>query len=203
MIRFVLPDVGEGLREAEILAWNVAVGERVEVNQILLEIETAKSVVELPSPASGTIESLHVEAGLTVEVGTLLVSIDDGSDGTDSEDDAAAADADVLDPPMVLVGTGPAPAAARSRRLRPRGAGVSAPPRVETAPSGHAGSRARAKPPVRHLARTLDVDLNGLMPSSGTVISRHDVEAAAAKRPETSDVRETRVRPGRPSRHHT
>ncbi|MEV7733946.1 dihydrolipoamide acetyltransferase family protein [Streptomyces sp. NPDC088921] len=194
MIRFVLPDVGEGLREAEILAWNVAVGERVEVNQILLEIETAKSVVELPSPASGTIESLYVEAGVTVEVGTLLVSIDDGSDDTDSEDDAAAADADAMDPPLVLVGTGPAPAAARSRRLRPRGADVSAPPRVETAPSGHAGSRARAKPPVRHLAKTLDVDLNSLVPSNGTVISRHDVEAAAAKRPvSTSDIRETRV----------
>lgn len=196
MIRFVLPDVGEGLREAEILAWNVAVGERVEVNQILLEIETAKSVVELPSPASGTIESLHVEAGVTVEVGTLLVSIDDASDDTDTGPEVVVVpddDADVLDPPMVLVGTGPAPAAARSRRLRPRGADVSAPPRVETAPSGHAGSRARAKPPVRHLAKTLDVDLNSVVPSNGTVISRHDVEAAAAKRPETSDVRETRV----------
>lgn len=198
MIRFVLPDVGEGLREAEILAWNVAVGERVEVNQILLEIETAKSVVELPSPASGTIESLYVEEGAIVAVGTLLVSIDDASDDTDTGPEVVVvpdddADADVLDPPMVLVGTGPAPAAARSRRLRPRGADVSAPPRVETAPSGHAGSRARAKPPVRHLAKTLDVDLNSLVPSNGTVISRHDVEAAAAKRPETSDVRETRV----------
>lgn len=192
MIRFVLPDVGEGLTEAEILAWSVAAGDRVEVNQILLEIETAKSVVELPSPASGVIESLHVEAGATVEVGTLLVSIDDGSDDTGSE--AEAADTGNMNPPSVLVGTGPTSAAARSRRLRPRGADVSAPPRIEAATSGSAGSRARATPPVRHLARRLGVDLDSLAPSDGTVISRHDVESAAAERPtSTSGVRETRV----------
>ena len=67
--RFKLPDVGEGLTEAEILSWEVKVGDTVEVNQILCEIETAKSAVELPSPVAGVIDALHAEEGDTVEVG--------------------------------------------------------------------------------------------------------------------------------------
>ncbi|GGL40234.1 dihydrolipoamide acetyltransferase family protein [Nocardia jinanensis] len=72
--KFKLPDVGEGLTEAELLSWSVQVGDTVEINQVLCEIETAKSAVELPSPVAGTVEALHVEEGQTVEVGTVLIS---------------------------------------------------------------------------------------------------------------------------------
>jgi pyruvate dehydrogenase E2 component (dihydrolipoamide acetyltransferase) len=74
--RFNLPDVGEGLTEAEILAWSVKVGDLVTVNQILVEIETAKAAVELPSPWAGKIVELLVEEGQTVDVGTPIIGID-------------------------------------------------------------------------------------------------------------------------------
>ena len=64
---FPLPDVGEGLTEAEIVSWHVKPGDTVTVNQVLVEIETAKSLVELPSPFAGTVESLLVDEGQTVE----------------------------------------------------------------------------------------------------------------------------------------
>jgi pyruvate dehydrogenase E2 component (dihydrolipoamide acetyltransferase) len=74
--RFNLPDVGEGLTEAEILAWSVKVGDLVTVNQILVEIETAKAAVELPSPWAGKIVEVLVEEGATVDVGTPIIGID-------------------------------------------------------------------------------------------------------------------------------
>jgi 2-oxoisovalerate dehydrogenase E2 component (dihydrolipoyl transacylase) len=74
--QFRLPDVGEGLTEADILGWAVAVGDEVKVNQVLVEIETAKAAVELPSPFAGTIRELHVEAGQTVDVGTPIITIE-------------------------------------------------------------------------------------------------------------------------------
>ncbi len=73
--RFPLPDVGEGLTEAEIVEWQVAVGDVVEVNQTIVEIETAKSLVELPSPWNGTVSALLVEPGTTVDVGTAIIEI--------------------------------------------------------------------------------------------------------------------------------
>ena len=77
---FKLPDVGEGLTEAEILSWQVAVGDTVTVNQILVEIETAKAAVELPSPYAGTVVELLAESGATVEVGVPIIAISDGLD---------------------------------------------------------------------------------------------------------------------------
>jgi 2-oxoisovalerate dehydrogenase E2 component (dihydrolipoyl transacylase) len=73
---FPLPDVGEGLTEAEIVAWRVQPGDLVTINQVLVEIETAKSLVELPSPFAGTVSSLLVEEGATVEVGTDIIAIE-------------------------------------------------------------------------------------------------------------------------------
>ncbi|RYY44334.1 MAG: 2-oxo acid dehydrogenase subunit E2, partial [Actinomycetales bacterium] len=66
MSEFRLPDVGEGLTEAEVLTWHVAVGDVVEVNQVIVDIETAKSVVELPSPFAGEVTALLVREGTTV-----------------------------------------------------------------------------------------------------------------------------------------
>jgi 2-oxoisovalerate dehydrogenase E2 component (dihydrolipoyl transacylase) len=76
--QFRLPDVGEGLTEADILNWSVQVGDAVEVNQILVEIETAKAAVELPSPYAGVVAELHAQPGETVEVGRPIVTIDTG-----------------------------------------------------------------------------------------------------------------------------
>lgn len=78
--QFLLPDPGEGLAEAEIVAWRIAVGDTVEVNDVLVEIETSKSLVELPSPWSGTVTALLVAEGSTVDIGTAIVEIDDGVD---------------------------------------------------------------------------------------------------------------------------
>ncbi|KIU03632.1 dihydrolipoamide acetyltransferase family protein [Frigoribacterium sp. MEB024] len=76
---FTLPDVGEGLTEAEIVEWKVAPGDNVEINQVLVEIETAKSLVELPSPYAGVVESILVEPGTTVDVGTPIIRVGDSS----------------------------------------------------------------------------------------------------------------------------
>ncbi|HEY4314650.1 MAG TPA: dihydrolipoamide acetyltransferase family protein [Actinomycetes bacterium] len=79
MKQFKLPDVGEGLTEAEIVSWKVKPGDTVKVNEIVVEIETAKSLVELPSPFAGVVAELLVEEGTTVDVGTPIISVDDGS----------------------------------------------------------------------------------------------------------------------------
>ena len=77
---FRLPDPGEGLVEAEIVTWRVAVGDEVKVNDILVEIETAKSLVELPSPFAGTVTALLADEGQLVDVGAPIVAISDGAD---------------------------------------------------------------------------------------------------------------------------
>ncbi|MGL5864110.1 MAG: dihydrolipoamide acetyltransferase family protein [Phycicoccus sp.] len=93
---FKLPDPGEGLTEAEIVTWHVAAGDPVKVNDIVVEIETAKSLVELPVPFAGTVGSLLVAEGDTVEVGTPIITVDDGTGGAD---DATAPSGDAITPP--------------------------------------------------------------------------------------------------------
>ncbi|MDP9406235.1 MAG: 2-oxo acid dehydrogenase subunit E2, partial [Actinomycetota bacterium] len=78
---FLLPDLGEGLTEGEIVAWLVAVGDTVEVDQPVAEVETAKAVVEVPSPFAGTVAVLHGAVGDEVEVGKPLLTIDVGGAG--------------------------------------------------------------------------------------------------------------------------
>ncbi|GAA1059802.1 dihydrolipoamide acetyltransferase family protein [Agromyces bracchium] len=78
---FALPDLGEGLTESEIVAWRVQVGDHVELNQIIADVETAKAVVELPSPFEGTVTALHAAEGETVNVGERLFSCDTGGPG--------------------------------------------------------------------------------------------------------------------------
>lgn len=80
MSEFKLPDVGEGLTEAEIVSWKVKEGDPVEINQIICEIETAKSIVELPSPFAGTVQKVMVAEGQMVDVGTPIIAIGDPSD---------------------------------------------------------------------------------------------------------------------------
>ena len=78
---FRLPDVGEGLTEAEIVSWRVQPGDSVKTNDIVVEIETAKSLVELPSPFAGGVTELLVPEGQTVDVGTPIISVDVGVPG--------------------------------------------------------------------------------------------------------------------------
>ena len=80
MADYLLPDVGEGLTEAEIVAWRVKEGDTVQINDIVVEIETAKSLVELPSPFAGVVTALLVPEGETVAVGTPIISIGDPSE---------------------------------------------------------------------------------------------------------------------------
>ena len=98
---FKLPDPGEGLTEAELVTWHVAVGDTVKVNDIVVEVETAKSLVELPVPFAGTVTALHAAEGDTVEVGSVIITVDDGVGGTA---DAAS--------PAPAAAEAPAPAAA-------------------------------------------------------------------------------------------
>ncbi|RYB89505.1 2-oxo acid dehydrogenase subunit E2 [Nocardioides glacieisoli] len=96
MSEFLLPDVGEGLTEAEIVAWKVKVGDTIEINDVIVEIETAKSLVELPSPFEGTVLALLVEEGVMVPVGTPIISI--GAAGEEPAAPAAPAEQTESDP---------------------------------------------------------------------------------------------------------
>lgn len=123
---FKLPDPGEGLLEAEIVEWKVAVGDAVKVNDIVVEVETAKSLVELPIPWAGTVTGIHVAVGDEVEVGTVIITIDDGAEGqplptarpaAESPAPDTAADGADEEPVKTLVGYGPK-ASGTTRRAR-------------------------------------------------------------------------------------
>ncbi len=204
---FLLPDVGEGLTEAEILTWHVAPGDAVTVNQTIVEIETAKAAVELPCPFAGTVTEVFVAEGEVVEVGSPILSIAVGA--------APGAVPAVAPPPSaepapagpdapreaVLVGYGVRQTGAPRRRPRVLAAdphGTAAP---EAGPPGEAVKPMRlggweagrrleetlsradpvlAKPPVRRLAKELGVDLAVVdATGSGGVVTRSDVERAA------------------------
>lgn len=153
---FPLPDVGEGLTEADIVAWKVAPGDTVTVNQILVEIETAKSLVELPSPQAGTVGALLVEEGQTIEVGTPIIRF--GGDDSNAEEAPAPAGAPApgsaekstdasgdADGGATLVGYG---AKETSSKRRPRkGAPVPA-PAASVAPAASAAPAAEAAVPA-------------------------------------------------------
>ncbi|MFF5249750.1 2-oxo acid dehydrogenase subunit E2 [Streptosporangium sp. NPDC000095] len=145
MKEFRLPDVGEGLTEAEIVRWHVKAGEPVKVNQIIVEIETAKAVVELPCPFEGVVAALMADEGEVVDVGRPIISVDDGTgaspapaqtpaqatapDGAAVRTEALADDmvptppAEVRQP--VLVGYGVKPGTAKRRPRKPVSPGSS------------------------------------------------------------------------------
>src|SRR6478735_6967092 len=185
---FNLPDPGEGLVEAEIVEWKVSPGDTVKVNDMVLEIETAKSLVELPIPWAGTVKELLVEVGQTIDVGTPIISIDDGLGG-----EAPAAASSVpgakagATARRARKGTVAAPVAAAPTETEQVAAAApiaepAAPAaRVESpAPTVHAGAvaggRPKAKPPVRKLAKDLGIDLASVTPTGAEgIITRDDV----------------------------
>lgn len=120
MQEFRLPDPGEGLTEAEIVTWRVKPGDTVHVNDVLLEVETAKSLVELPSPFEGTVEALLAEEGQTVEVGTPIIRVSGGDpDAVETAADTADTVAVDDDGGAVLVGYG-VRGGAETRRRKPQ-----------------------------------------------------------------------------------
>jgi 2-oxoisovalerate dehydrogenase E2 component (dihydrolipoyl transacylase) len=141
---FKLPDVGEGLTEADIVAWHVKPGDTVTINQIIVDIETAKAVVELPSPYAGTVTALLVEAGQTVDVGTPIIAVDvPGAEG-DEPKPAPAPEQKAPGPAPrqpVLVGYGVKPGST-SRRPRKK-----PPTRPGSYPSTPSGPPAAGPPP--------------------------------------------------------
>ena len=193
---FLLPDVGEGLTEADILSWSVAPGDTVVVNQMLVEVETAKAAVELPSPFAGVVSVLHAEPGDTVEVGRPIITIDVDPNGASAGSSAGSDFADVDDAVRVAAATDAVPSAPKREAVLV-GYGVNhgrpsrrqrRPGMVEPVPTANpafavtptAARTILAKPPVRKLAKDLGVDLDAITPTgpNGTV-SREDVESAS------------------------
>jgi 2-oxoisovalerate dehydrogenase E2 component (dihydrolipoyl transacylase) len=189
---FRLPDVGEGLTEADIVAWHVKPGDPVKDGQIIIEIETAKAVVELPSPFTGTVANLLVEVGQTVDVGAPIITVDTSPGGSASTPSPAETAAEVNPAPeerqAVLVGYG-VRQSSTTRRPRKESSEPLAPTVRSSETDGANGSlgggaRGLAKPPVRKLARDLGVRLGGLSGSGPQgSITRDDVQRAATSEP--------------------
>jgi 2-oxoisovalerate dehydrogenase E2 component (dihydrolipoyl transacylase) len=202
---FKLPDLGEGLADAELLHWHVAVGDTVTLNQVIAEVETAKAAVELPSPYAGQVLALHVAEGETVLVGTPIITFQLSGDHAQSDTPAAAEER-----VPVLVGYGATSGTSSRRNGRPRPAALRGtqpapvvPPEAPTAPAAvptpsvpapsarnapTAGSvpssplavpapaRPLAKPLVRKLARDNGVDLATIRGTGPDgIVTRQDV----------------------------
>jgi pyruvate dehydrogenase E2 component (dihydrolipoamide acetyltransferase) len=205
---FRLPDLGEGLPEAELVQWLVAEGDTVTLNQTIAEVETAKAVVELPSPYAGVVSALHAAAGDVVEVGAVLISFDlAGQEGETPQPEVGQAARPAVEqngpdekaqPNLVGYGAAPRSSGRPQRRARsgarsPVGADTSL---IEAAvleaaphdviathePIEALRERPRSTPPVRKLAKELGVDL-ALVEASGAtgLITRADVESYAAR----------------------
>lgn len=194
---FNLPDVGEGLTEAEIVSWRVAPGDVVEVNDVLVEIETAKSLVELPSPYAGVVGELLAAEGDTVEVGAAIITVNSAGADAASPPPAAAAPADDDAGGAVLVGYGTG-GHVQSRR-RPRRPADAA-ERTVVASVGVV-----AKPPIRKLAKDLGVNLAEVVPNGPAgEVTRDDVVKHASQAsvfrnietPEWGEVREETIAVG-------
>src|SRR5687768_7867850 len=187
---FRLPDLGEGLTESEIVSWKVNVGDTVSLNQIIAEVETAKAVVELPSPFAGVITALHEQPGTVVEVGKPIVSFEvEGDAGGQPAAAAAETGAPAAKREPNLVGYG-AVVESTGRPVRRQRNFAAAPPVAEPVETGRPvvepvetasvdtapDERPRSTPPVRKLAKDLGValeDVQGTGP--GGLITRDDV----------------------------
>ncbi|MFI9774249.1 dihydrolipoamide acetyltransferase family protein [Streptomyces sp. NPDC051956] len=200
LAEFKMPDVGEGLTEAEILKWYVQPGDAVTDGQVVCEVETAKAAVELPIPFNGVVRELRFPEGTTVDVGQVIIAVDvAGGSGSAAaapapvsvsvpEPTAPEPEAEPKGRQPVLVGYGVSEA---STKRRPRKGDVVAAPVAVTEPApepqapAKGNGRPLAKPPVRKLAKDLGVDLASLTASGPDgVITREDVHAAVAPAPE-------------------
>ncbi|WP_405979797.1 dihydrolipoamide acetyltransferase family protein [Streptomyces sp. NBC_00158] len=189
VMEFKLPDLGEGLTEAEIVRWLVAVGDVVAIDQPVVEVETAKAMVEVPCPYGGVVTARFGEEGEELPVGAPLITVAVGAESAPAGAVEAVADAGAeasADAPRPLIGYGSDHSRpARRRRVRPVTAAVSAPVAAPVAapaapaPVVPAGPVPVISPLVRKLARDNGVDLRALRGSGPQgLILRADVEAA-------------------------
>lgn len=181
MREFRLPDLGEGLTEAEIVEWLVGVGDAVRVDQPVVEVETAKARVEVPAPFAGVVSGLHGRVGDTVSVGAALLSIDEMAGVQEPAVPPGLQEPGVTSAPSdesgrVLVGYGTGLATRRHRRTRATSIPDGDRP-ATAAPSG--GNRPVISPLVRRLAREHGIDI-ATLPGSGPhgTVLRRDVQAA-------------------------
>ena len=196
MSQFLLPDLGEGLEEAQLVQWLVQEGQQIQLNEPLCQVETAKAMVDIPSPYAGTVEKLHAQPGDTVPVGTPLITIREaGTSGATpaaapAASTATASNGDGHGPVLVGYGTeGPAQTFARRRRAG-RVLSAGALPveervtgsRAEAAapvPAPGQAEEPKASPLVRKMAQEKGVDLATLRGSGpGGRIRVEDLEAA-------------------------
>ena len=196
---FKMPDVGEGLTEAEILKWYVQPGDTVTDGQVVCEVETAKAAVELPIPYDGVVHELRFPEGTTVAVGTSIIAVSVAGGGAPEETPAAPPVQEEAKPAApartpVLVGYGVSTSATKRRPRKgaeiPAQEASVATAAVQTELNGRATGtavveqRPLAKPPVRKLAKDLGVDLATVTPSGPDgIITREDVHAAVAPAP--------------------
>ena len=207
---FRLPDLGEGLTDSELVAWKVAEGDQVSLNQVIAEVETAKAVVDLPSPYAGVIRRLHAAEGDTVDVGAPLVEFDVDGEPTGTQDPSGAEAEAVEEPaeaaPAPTGSAKPAESAEPAEPAEPAEAEAPAervavlvgsvqvsdgrkPTRAartfEQAPFVREERRpARAFPPVRRLAKERGIDLAAVTPTGeGRVVTREDLDRAASADP--------------------
>ncbi|MBG6094270.1 dihydrolipoamide acetyltransferase family protein [Nocardioides luteus] len=183
---FKLPDVGEGLTEAEIVEWHVAVGDVIKVNDPVCDIETAKSVVELPSPYAGVVQELLVEVGTEVQVGTPIIRIGDSVEASPPPAEASPPPAEASAPPAEASAPAPETSAPEPEAEKPltlvgygsKEDAVVRRNRTVSAPAAAAGTGVLAKPTARKLARDLGVDLATVTPERDDgVITTADLEA--------------------------
>ncbi|MFE7463472.1 dihydrolipoamide acetyltransferase family protein [Streptomyces sp. NPDC057499] len=199
---FKMPDVGEGLTEAEILKWYVQPGDTVADGQVVCEVETAKAAVELPIPFDGVVHELRFPEGTTVDVGQVIIAVDVAPGSGDApapvaDPAPAPAPAPSVEPEPeapkgrqpVLVGYGVSESSTKRRarkgmaaiqaELNGHGAASAPAPAVPAAPAA-SKERPLAKPPVRKLAKDLGIDLATVVPTGKDgIITREDVHAAA------------------------
>ncbi len=160
---FLLPDVGEGLREGEVVKWHVAPGDAVDADQIIVDVQTDKAIVEIPSPVSGTIVSLGGEPNDVLPIGAVLAVIATGGAASTPSVQSPEAPAESTGEPQT-----PAPG--------------SSPPAQEPAPASKPVGRALASPATRKLARTLGIDPTQIRGTgSRGQITRADVERYAER----------------------
>ena len=172
---FLLPDLGEGLEDAELTAWHVRVGDHVSVDQVVAEVETAKAAVEVPIPFAGTVTAVHAEPGTTLLVGAPLISVTADGPGTGQVGQASG---------NVLVGYGTRPFPRRARGPRGRAVSAAAAPAATPAATPAPARTGRVpviSPIVRKLAREAGLDL-ARVPGTGPdgLVLRRDVNQAIA-----------------------
>ncbi|WP_129783920.1 dihydrolipoamide acetyltransferase family protein [Promicromonospora panici] len=166
---FLLPDLGEGLTDASVVQWLVAEGDVVAVDQPVVEVETAKSVVEVPSPYAGRVSRLHAAEGETVDVGKPLITVTPEEVGAVEPEPAPGGSGNVL------IGYGTSAPTALDRRRRPRDARPAA--QVMTATDKRPVKV--ISPIVRRLAHEAHLDLRAIRPTgTGGVVTRSDVQTA-------------------------